>query len=88
MHVAASDSTIFPSVTARTPGTLLLYGSHSSRALWVMQFAVEIPTDGLCQRGKIENYNSNNDQLFRNVWIAQSAEKLQLYKLFFLLENN
>lgn len=36
VHVAASDSTIFPSVTASTPGTLLLYGSYSSRELWVM----------------------------------------------------
>lgn len=36
VHVAAPDSTIFPSVTACTPGTLLLYNSHGSRELWVM----------------------------------------------------
>lgn len=42
VHVAAPASTIFPLVTACTPGTLLLYGSHYSRALWVMQFAVSL----------------------------------------------
>lgn len=36
VHVAAPDSTIFPLLTACTPGTLLLYGSHNSRELWVM----------------------------------------------------
>lgn len=48
-----------------------------------------IPTEVSCERHKMENYNSHNDQQFRNVWIAAFAtttKKLQLYKV--LYENN
>lgn len=52
-------------------GNVVHYRNSDWRTLLEVKFRTTIPTM----------------QLFRNVWIAQSAEKLQLYKLF-LLENN